>query len=99
MQTLAAQKKQVVLGKRNQITLPREFVPANATLFECERREDGTIILTPHITIPASQAFFWTPRWQKGEKAASEDIKEGRVTRFPSAKEMRVELDKRRKKK
>ena len=93
------QTRQVLLGKRNQITLPKEFIPDHITMFECEQREDGTIVLTPHITIPAAQAYFWTPRWQKGEKAASRDIEQGRVTRFPSGKAMLSELAKRRKKK
>jgi len=96
---MSAHTKQVLLGKRNQITIPREFIPDNITMFECEQREDGSIVLTPHITVPVSQAYFWTPRWQKGEKAASKDIAEGRLTRFPSGKALLNELAKRRKKK
>ncbi len=90
---------QVLLGRRNQITLPREFIPDNITMFECEQREDGSIVLTPHIAVPASQAYFWTPRWQKGEKEAHKDIVEGRVTNFPSGRSLVSELAKRRKKK
>lgn len=93
---MAAQTKQVILGKRNQITLPRAFISENVTMFECERREDGTIVLTPHLTIPATQAFFWTPRWQKGERAASRDIEEGRLTRFPSGKALLHDMARRR---
>lgn len=85
---MATQTKQVLLGKRNQITLPKEFIPDNITMFECERRDDGTIVLIPYITIPAKQAYFWTPRWQEGEKEASEDIKQGRLTRFRSGEEI-----------
>ncbi len=91
--------KHVVLGKRNQVTLPKEFVAENIAMYECERLEDGTIVLTPQISIPARQAYFWTPRWQKGEKAASEDIKEGRLTRFPGSNKLFNELAKRRKRK
>jgi len=32
------------------------------------------------------QAWFWTERWQHGEKEAEADINEGRVARFPDAK-------------
>ncbi len=95
---MPAQTKQVVLGKRNQITLPKEFIPNNITMFECERWEDGTIVLVPHITIPATQAYFWTPRWQKGEKEASKDIEQGRLRQFHSGKEIFKEVSKRRKK-
>lgn len=96
---MPTQTKQVLLGKRNQITLPKEFIPDNIKMFECERREDGTIVLIPHIAIPATQAYFWTPRWQKGEREASKDIEEGRLTRFRSGEEMFKEISKRRKKK
>jgi len=96
---MATQTKQVLLGKRNQITLPKEFVPDNIKMFECERKEDGTIVLTPHIAIPATQAYFWTPRWQKGEREASKDIAQGRLTHFRSGEEMFKEISKRRKKK
>ena len=96
---MPTQTRQVLLGKRNQITLPKEFIPENITMFECEQREDGTIVLTPHITVPASQAYFWTPRWQKGEKEASRDIAQGRLTRFDSGKALLDKLAKRRKKK
>lgn len=95
---MAIQTKHITLGKRNQITLPKEFVPENTTLFECEQREDGSIVLTPQIAIPAHQAYFWTLQWQKGEKAASKDIREERLTQFKNSKEMFKELSKRRKK-
>jgi len=96
---MAVPAKQVLLGRRNQITLPKEFIPENIKIFECERREDGTIVLTPHIAIPASQAYFWTSRWQKGEREASRDIEENRLTRFRGAREMFKAISKRRKKK
>ncbi len=36
----------------------------------------------------ANQAYFWTKEWQKTEKEASEDIKQGRLSPvFSSAKE------------
>jgi antitoxin PrlF len=96
---MSAQTKHVLLGKRNQVTLPKEFVAENIAMYECERLEDGTIVLTPQISIPARQAYFWTPRWQKGEKAASDDIKQGRLTRFPSSNKLFNALAKRRKRK
>ncbi len=34
----------------------------------------------------ASQAYFWTDEWQRGESEAKEDIRRGRVKRFLSAK-------------
>ena len=48
---------------------------------------DGRIILTPIKLIDASQAYYWTEEWQKGERQADADIKAGRVKRFDSAVE------------
>lgn len=36
----------------------------------------------PKKLVDKSQAYFWTKRWQKGEKEAAEDIKAGRVEDF-----------------
>lgn len=88
--------KEVVLGKRNQITLPREFTPKGVSLFHCEKREDGSIVLTPQVTVPASQAYFWTKRWQEGEASASVDIRAGRLKQHGSADELIKRLDRKR---
>jgi hypothetical protein len=36
--------------------------------------------------VDKEQAWFWTNRWQQGEKEAEEDICAGRVHNFPDAK-------------
>ncbi|MDP2935572.1 MAG: hypothetical protein Q8O86_03680 [Dehalococcoidia bacterium] len=33
------------------------------------------------------QAWFWTKRWQEGEREAKEDIRAGRTHSFDNAKE------------
>jgi hypothetical protein len=48
----------------------------------------------PKKLIDQSQAYFWTRRWQEGEREADEDIKAGRVKAFDSADELIKELDK-----
>lgn len=80
--------KDVVLGRRNQITLPRELVPKGVSMFRCEKQGDGSLLLVPQVTIPASQAYFWTERWQEGERRASEDIREGRTKAHDSAEHL-----------
>ena len=36
-----------------------------------------------------SQAYFWSPEWQKGEKEADKDIRKGRLSGlFKSAEEL-----------
>ncbi len=86
-----------MLGQRNQLTLPKEFVPEGTSFFQCERRADGAIVLVPQIAVPAQQAWFWTRRWQEGERKASEDIQAGRLTRHDSAQELIAAITTRRK--
>ncbi|OHB75599.1 MAG: hypothetical protein A2Z34_01965 [Planctomycetes bacterium RBG_16_59_8] len=89
--------KDLMMGSRHQVTIPREWIPEGSTLFHGECRDDGSIVLIPHISIPANQAFFWTKRWQEGERTASEDIRSGRVRSFRSADDLAKHLDRKRK--
>src|SRR2546428_1089735 len=41
----------------------------------------GVIELHPHVAVPADQAWFWTPSWQKGERAVDAHVAAGRVKR------------------
>ncbi|MFH2204459.1 MAG: AbrB/MazE/SpoVT family DNA-binding domain-containing protein [Elusimicrobiota bacterium] len=77
--------KEVLLGKRNQVTIPKIFLPDGVSLFSCEKMDDGAIVLRPRISIPAHQNYYWTAKWQQGERKASEDIRRGRVRRHSSA--------------
>ncbi|MBI4295266.1 MAG: AbrB/MazE/SpoVT family DNA-binding domain-containing protein [Chloroflexi bacterium] len=72
-----------------QVTVPKEIrMKTNmqpGDFVEVELDEKGRIVLTPKKLVDASQAYFWTEEWQKGERKADEDIKAGRVKRFKSA--------------
>ena len=91
-------RKSLLLGKRNQVTLPREYVPEGATHFQCEVRENGNIVLIPQVSVPASQSYFWTKRWQNGEERASRDIRSGRTRAHASSEKLFTHLDRKRKK-
>jgi len=45
---------------------------------------DDRVVLMPKKLVDKSQAYFWTKRWQEGEREADEDIKAGRVKVFDS---------------
>ena len=45
------------------------------------------------VTVPADQAWFWTPEWQAGEREADEDIRAGRVRTFHDIDEMFDAMD------
>lgn len=56
-------------------------------------RDDGVIELHPKLPIDASQAWFWTERWQTLERQADADVANGRTAQFESADAFLTELD------
>jgi len=48
-------------------------------MLEVEEK-DGKLMLRPVIVVDKSQAYFWTPEWQAGEKEADEDIRKGKLS-------------------
>ncbi|MGH3137979.1 MAG: AbrB/MazE/SpoVT family DNA-binding domain-containing protein [Gaiellaceae bacterium] len=81
---------------KGQVTIPAHIRQA-ARLEEGDPVEvelvDGGILLRPMKLIDASQAWFWTPEWQEGERQADADIAAGRVIRFESDEEFLAYLD------
>jgi len=55
--------------------------------------EDEKAVLMPKKLVDKSQAYFWTKKWQEGERAADEDIKAGRVKTFDSVDELIKDLE------
>ena len=55
--------------------------------------EDERAVLIPKKLVDKNQAYFWTRKWQEGERAADEDIKAGHVKTFDSVDELIEELD------
>jgi hypothetical protein len=43
--------------------------------------------------IDKSQAYFWTKKWQEGEREADADIKAGRAKTFDSVEELIKDLE------
>jgi antitoxin MazE len=80
-----------------QITLPKAIrTRANmqpGDFVEVDMDDEGHIVLTPKKLVNAGQAYFWTEEWQKDEGKADEDIKSGRMKKFPSAKEAAAYLE------
>jgi AbrB family looped-hinge helix DNA binding protein len=82
--------------RNGQITLPAPV----RTLLGIEEGDlieieviDEKAVLSPKRLIDKSQAYFWTKKWQDGEKAASEDIKNKRVKVVDTVEELMKELD------
>lgn len=86
----------VTLRTNGQITLPAELrdrVGARTGDVFIADVEDDVVVLRPKKLVDASQAWFWTPEWQKGEREADADIKAGRVKRFRDVEELIADLD------
>jgi len=55
--------------------------------------EDVGIVLRPKKLVDADQAWFWTEAWQRGERRASQDIRDGRVSAVQAADEFLDSLE------
>lgn len=88
------------LRARGQLTLPDEIRRAarleEGDLLDAEITEEG-ILLRPKKLIDATQAWFWTPAWQAGEREADADADAGRTETFSSGEELLAALKKRAK--
>jgi AbrB family looped-hinge helix DNA binding protein len=80
-----------------QVTLPKEIRKKTdmqpGDFVEVKLDREGRIVLIPKKLVDASQAYFWTQHWQKGERKADLDIREGRVKRFKSGAEAARHLE------
>lgn len=85
---------------RGQWTIPAEVRRAarieEGDVLEAEIVEEG-ILLRVRKVIDASQAWFWTPEWQRGEREADADLAAGRLDRFESDAEFLAALRERMK--
>jgi len=81
--------------RHGQVTLPasvrRELGVEEGDLVEIEVIDDRAVLM-PKKLVDKSQAYFWTKRWQEGEREAAEDIKAGRVKVFDSVDELVKDL-------
>jgi len=79
---LETESELVQLRGRAQITLPA-FVRRRLGLDEGDLLDvsvrDGEIVLRPKKLVDHAQAWFWSQRWQDGERQAETDITSGRV--------------------
>lgn len=85
------------IRSNGQITLPtsirRQAHLKEGDLLEVLVEEDGSLRLVPKIAIDRSQAYFWTERWQQGERETEEDLRAGRFKDFASIDELIQDLE------
>ncbi len=82
--------QRTTLRAKGQLTLPEEIRAAarleEGDLFEAEITDEG-ILLRPQKVIDATQAWFWTPEWQAGEREADAQEAAGLGEAFNSDEE------------
>ena len=85
----------VKVQKNKNITLPmwviHRFHVTAGDFIQLEETKGG-VVLKPARLVDPSQAYFWTPEWQAGEREAEEDIRRGRVKAFKNVKELLKDL-------
>ena len=95
MQT-GERSNKTILRKKNIMTIPRDIAD-RMRLTEGDEfivtEEDGRIVLTPALSIPADQAWFWTPTWQARIAEAEADRMAGNTTVYTSEDEFLASLD------
>ena len=85
------------LRNKGQITVPAEIRSAlgaeegDDLIFYTD--EAGQVLVSRAQTIPPDQAWFWSERWQRLERAAQADIDAGRVIEVHGVKEAMDVLD------
>jgi AbrB family looped-hinge helix DNA binding protein len=88
--------KLLQIQKKNQLTLPSD-VRKQLNLKEYDilsiEVKDNKIILTPQKVVDREQEWFWTERWQEGEKKAEEDLKTGRYKEFNNIDDLIKDLN------
>ena len=82
--------------RHGQITLPasvrKELGIEEGDLIEIEVVDERAVLM-PKKLVDKSQAYFWTKKWQEGEREADEDIKAGRVKTYDSVEDLIKGLD------
>jgi AbrB family looped-hinge helix DNA binding protein len=85
------------LRQKGQITLPSAIRGAlhvePGDEIEFELTPDGRVLMSGLKMIPAEQAWFWTERWQAGEREASAQIARGSGRVFNTSEDFVKSLD------
>jgi len=84
-----------VIRSKGQITLPRDIRDA----LHVDEGDDISFVITDEGVlmhglkmVSAQQAWFWSAKWQDGEREASADVKAGRTTTYPSSEDFLASL-------
>lgn len=81
---------------KGQVTIPTEVRAAahiaEGTVVEFTVVADG-VLMRPKTLVDAKDTWFWSPRWQEGEREASAELAAGEGEVHGSDEELLVALD------
>jgi antitoxin PrlF len=85
------------LRSNGQMTLPatirKQARVKEGDSFEAHVDEEGVFHLVPQVVIERSQLYFWSDRWQDGERETDEDLRAGRYEDFEDIETLIEELE------
>jgi len=85
-----------IIRAKGQLTIPAEIREAayleEGDPVEVEIVEEG-ILLRPRKVIDATQAWFWSPEWQQGERQALTDFAAGKSMVYESSEDFLASFD------
>lgn len=82
---------------RGVLTLPADLrrrmgLEQEGAQIEVTERADGVVELRAAVPVPASERWFWSARWQEGERAVDDHVAAGRVATFDSEEDFLASL-------
>jgi hypothetical protein len=88
----------VSVQKRGVLSLPKKVLHRHkldepGAQVEVVEREDGVIELHPRASVPATQAWFWSERWQAMEREVDEHLARGEASTHESSEAFLEHLD------
>ncbi|MEQ8225327.1 MAG: AbrB/MazE/SpoVT family DNA-binding domain-containing protein [Candidatus Eremiobacterota bacterium] len=88
--------KLLQIQKKNQLTLPadiRKTLQLKEHDLLAVEVEGNRIILTPQKVINRDEEWFFSKRWQEGEKEADRDFKDGNYKDFENVEDLIKDLN------
>jgi AbrB family looped-hinge helix DNA binding protein len=86
----------IQVRRKSQVTLPasvRKKLGIEEGDYMDVQVRGGEVVMRPKKLIDKDQAYFWTERWQQGEREVEADKAAGRVYHFDNVEEAIVFLD------
>jgi len=95
---MSTREYHVALQARGTLALPtdlrkRHHLDDPGAQVRIVERDDGVIELHPLASVPASERWFWSERWQRMEREADEDVAAGRTRAYEDVDDLLAALE------